>query len=176
MTRQEYIECLKCELYGDKHIRLLSKVRIKYFQPNTNCMYLARKMWYLYERGGIRRVYSKLLYLRIIHRYGCLIFPYAQVGKGFRIAHPVGIVIGKCSIGENFSIYQNCTIGTKHPGDEKLNLCPQIGNNVNLYSGSMIFGAVNICDNVSIGANSVVLESISLSGIYVGSPAKAVIN
>ena len=174
MRRHEYTEFLKYELYGNKRLGLFQRIRIKYFQPNTNCMYLARKMWYLYRGGSIEKAYSKLLYLRIIHKYGCIIFPYANVGKGFRIAHPTGIVIGKCDIGENFSIYQNCTVGTKHPGDENLNLCPRVGNNVNLYTGGMILGAVEVCDDVSIGANSVVLDSISVPGIYVGSPAKAV--
>ena len=52
MTRKEYIEILNYELYGDRQLSFLSRFRIKYFQPNTNCMYLARKMWYLYQSGG----------------------------------------------------------------------------------------------------------------------------
>ena len=174
MTREEYREFLNYELYRDQKCGLLQRLRIRYLQPNTNCMYLCRKMWYLYSRGGMRRVRAKMIYLRILHRYGCMIFPYAKVGKGFRIAHPVGIVLGKCEAGENLSIYQNCTIGIKHPGDEALDLCPRIGNDVHIYAGSAVLGDIEICDRVSIAANSVVLHSIAEPGIYGGTPAKRI--
>lgn len=88
--------------------------------------------------------------------------------------HPVGIVIGKCTIGEHFTIYQNCSIGTKTFGDEVKGLSPIIGNNVRMYAGSMVFGDSSICDDVVIGANSVVIKSIAESGTYVGSPAKKI--
>ena len=54
MTRKEYKEILDYELYGNNQLPYIKKFRIKYFQPNTNCTYLARKMWYLYSRGGYR--------------------------------------------------------------------------------------------------------------------------
>ena len=54
MTRKEYKEILNYELYKHAHteLTLLHKIRIRYFQPNTNCVLLARKMWYFYSRGG----------------------------------------------------------------------------------------------------------------------------
>ena len=54
MTRKEYKEILNYELYKYAHVKLslLQKLRIRYFQPNTNCILLARKMWYFYSRGG----------------------------------------------------------------------------------------------------------------------------
>ena len=173
MTHKEYIECLKCELYRDSgKYSLLRKIRVKYFQPNTNCMYLCRKMWYLYSRG--RKLYSKILYLKIIRKYGCIIYPYAKVGKGFHIAHPTGIVIGKCEIGANFTCYQNATIGVRNAGDEARGKTPIIGDNCKLCSGGVIVGDVKICDNVTIGALSFVSKSIERSGIYVGIPAKRI--
>lgn len=107
MNRREYKETLKFELYRGNRYSLITRLRIKYFSPNTNCMYMARKMWFLYSTGGVYRYLSKLIYLRIIRKYGCVIYPNASVGKGLYIAHQVGIVIGKSVIGENFTIYQN---------------------------------------------------------------------
>ena len=52
MTYREYKKILNYELYNDGKLSLMRRIRVKYFQPNTNCMYLARKMWYLYSRGG----------------------------------------------------------------------------------------------------------------------------
>lgn len=174
MTRKEYKEILKYELYRDRKLSALSKIRIKYFQPNTNCMYLARKMWYQFNRGRVQRVLSKLLYLKILHRYGCIIYANINVGKGFYIAHPVGIVIGRCDIGENFTIYQNTTIGVQHPGDEAKELWPHIGNHVRLATGSIILGNISVCDGVTIGANSLVIRDIEQPGTYVGSPVRRI--
>ena len=46
-----------------------------------------------------------------------------------------------------------------------------IGNNVSIGSNATIL-PINICDNVVIGAGSVVTKNITKSGIYVGNPAK----
>ncbi|MDO7252331.1 acyltransferase [Helicobacter cappadocius] len=46
-----------------------------------------------------------------------------------------------------------------------------IGNNVSIGSNSTIL-PVSICDNVVIGAGSVVTKDIVQSGIYAGNPAK----
>ncbi len=174
MTKKEYKEILHYELYENKRLSFVDRIRIKYFQPNTNCMYLARKMWYRYSRGGIQRLFSKLLYLKILHRYGCIIYSNINVGKGFKIAHPVGIVVGRCEICENFTIYQNTTIGVKHPGDEAKRLWPQIGNRVRLTAGSIILGNIRVCDDVLIGANSLVIRDINEPGNYAGSPVKKI--
>lgn len=55
MTHAEYKEILNYELYRfskNKTPNLVQRLRIKYVQPNTNCMYMARKMWYFHQRGG----------------------------------------------------------------------------------------------------------------------------
>ena len=166
MTKTEYKDYLKCELYRGKDLSLISKIRIKYFQPNTNCVYLARKMWYLYSKRKISKMRAKFLYLKIIHRYGCVIYPSANVGKGFHITHPVGIVIGDCNIGDNFMIYQNCSVGTRHYKDAP----PHIGNKVMLCSNSLILGNVKVSDGVTIGASSLVINDINEPGVYAGNP------
>lgn len=172
MTRKEYKEILKYELYKYANGRLtpLNRLRIKYFQPNLNCVFLARKMWYLYSQGGILRLLSKFIYLKIIHKYGCVIFPSAQIGKGFHITHPVGIVIGQCKAGEDFMVFQNCSIGSKRTGNGE----PVIGNNVRLGSNSVLIGHISVADNVVIGAHSLVVKDISEPGVYAGNPLKKI--
>ena len=170
MTRAEYKETLNYELYRGKKYNLTNRLRIKYIQPNTNCMFMARRMWHLYEMGGVYRLLSAHIYLRIIRKYGCCIYRNIKVGKGFFITHPIGIVIGKCTIGENFTIYQNCTIGVKKYGDESLRKVPTIGNRVWLYTNSIICGDTRIADDVVIGANSIVTNDILESGVYAGNP------
>ena len=48
-----------------------------------------------------------------------------------------------------------------------------IGNNVSIGSNATIL-PVKICDNVVIGAGSVVTKDINLSGTYIGNPAKKI--
>jgi len=50
-----------------------------------------------------------------------------------------------------------------------------IGNNVSIGSNATIL-PVKICDNVVIGAGSVVTKSITKPGIYAGNPAKFIRN
>lgn len=172
MTYKEYKETLDYELYRfySGKLNLIQKIRIRYLQPNTNCIYLARKMWYLYQKGGVYRLHSKFLYLKIARRYGCTIFPTAKVDRGFHITHPTGIVLGKCVAGENFMIFQNCSVGSKKPGDGY----PRIGNNVQLSSGSILIGNIEVADDVVIGAQSLVIKSITDAGTYVGNPLRRV--
>jgi acetyltransferase-like isoleucine patch superfamily enzyme len=51
----------------------------------------------------------------------------------------------------------------------------KIGDNVSIGSNATIL-PVNICDNVVIGAGSVVTKDITSSGIYAGNPAKKIRN
>ena len=116
MTHKEYKEILNYELQRATQrgsFSFFQRIRYKYFTPNTNCIFLARRMWYLFSLGGIKRILSRFIYRKIFKKYGCCIYPNAKVGRGFCIAHPVGIVLGKCEVGENFVIFQNATIGVK---------------------------------------------------------------
>ena len=58
-------------------------------------------------------------------------------------------------------------------GDKNLWKSTTIGNNVSIGSNATIL-PVSICDNVVIGAGSVVTRDIKESGIYVGNPAKKI--
>ena len=116
-------------------------------------------------RGGVKDAYSLL----VRHIGQIEIFYSADIGKGFKINHGVGTVIGaRCKIGENCMIHQNCTIGDRKGGR------PTIGNNVIIYAGAMILGDITIGDNTIIGANSVVTKSCPPNSILVESPAKIV--
>ena len=179
MTHKEYREILKYEMLrcfreaGGDSPNLINRIRIKYFQPNSNCVYLCRKMWYLYQKGGIHRYLAKFIYLKIWRKYGCCIFPIAVVGKGFFIAHPIGIVIGDCCIGDDFKIFQNCTIGNKDVEKKSSYKRTSIGNNVTVCSGSSVLSS-SVCNDVLIGAHTLVVNDITLQGKYVGIPAKRI--
>ena len=58
-------------------------------------------------------------------------------------------------------------------GNKKLWNKTEIGNGVSIGSNSTIL-PVKICDNVIIGAGSVVTKNITLKGIYAGNPIKKI--
>lgn len=106
--------------------------------------------------------------------YSADISPRAKIGRAFRVAHSVGIVIGdSAQIGDNFECFQNVTIGGR---DRELNerTMPKIGNNVTVFSGACVLGPIEIGDNVSIGANSVVINDVEKNTVVAGVPAKKI--
>jgi len=123
--------------------------------------------------------------------YGCTIGNDTFVGPFVEIQKDVAI--GKnCKIQSHSFICELVTIGdntvvahgvmfindlfaTGQPanGDKSLWKNTIIGNNVSIGSNAAIL-PVNICDNVVIGAGSVVTKDIKESGIYLGNPAKKV--
>ncbi|AEI50308.1 acyltransferase [Runella slithyformis] len=121
--------------------------------------------------------------------YGCLIGSHSFIGPFVEIQKDV--IIGQnCRIQshtficELVNIGDNCFIGhgvmfvndlfkngRPAQGDKMLWKKTRIGNNVSIGSGVTLL-AVEICDNVVIGAGAVVTKNITKSGIYAGNPAK----
>ncbi len=118
-----------------------------------------------------------------------LIFPSAilryygvKIGPGLYIPHPLGILIGGATIGKNFTISQNCTVGDKKPTGA-YNVKPSdwydkdnvvIGDWVFMGAGSCVLGLIKIGNNVIIGANSVVTKNIPSKVMVAGIPARII--
>ena len=124
-----------------------------------------------------------------VNIYGCRIGSNSFVGPFTEIQKEV--VIGeKCRIQSHAFICElvtmgdNCFVGhgvifvndlfsTGGPAmrDKDLLKSTAIGNNVSIGSNATIL-PVEICDNVVIGAGSVVTKNITKPGIYAGNPAR----
>lgn len=121
--------------------------------------------------------------------YGCSIGDNSFIGPFVEIQKDV--VIGKntkiqshtfvcelveigdsCFIGHGVMFINDLfTNGGPAKGDKTLWKATQIGNNVSIGSNSTIL-PVTICDNVVIGAGTVVTKNITKPGVYAGNPAK----
>jgi serine O-acetyltransferase len=109
----------------------------------------------------------------IERRYGCYLHLDARIGPGLKLPHPVGIVIGEgVVIGARCTIYQHVTLGGRRLGDWRDGKYPRIGDDVVLFCGVAVLGTLEIGDRVTIGANSVVLNSIPADSVAVGAPAR----
>lgn len=98
--------------------------------------------------------------------------PVDSFGKGLSIPHYGHIVVNpKAKIGENCRIHEGVNIGATNGSDK----APAIGNNVFIASGAKIIGDISIADDVCIGANAVVIKSITEPGTtWGGVPAKKI--
>ena len=95
----------------------------------------------------------------------------SKIGGGIYCAHPFATILNAKSIGRNFSFRNNTTIGNKYDGGTDL---PVIGDNVSLGANVVIIGDITIGNNVVVGAGSVVVKSIPDNAIAVGNPAKVI--
>ncbi len=175
MDKAFYKKCIEQEVYGEyrkakRKLTIFHKIWCKYLNPNSNAVYLIRKKQYLASKGKIGKLRALLLRVKLMRRYGCIVGDNAEIGLGFRIVHPVGVIIVDCNIGDNFTIYQYCTVGSKRPNSSER---PTIGSNVTMYAGSSAIGDVNIADGVILGANATLLKDADVrGGVYCGVPAK----
>jgi serine O-acetyltransferase len=105
------------------------------------------------------KVAALLQWFQIIF-FSCYINRTAKIGERFKIAHPIGIVIGAdVTIGSDVVVWQNVTIGAKGSNDCDKQY-PVIGNNVRIFAGAVIVGGIKIGDNAIIGALSFINQNI----------------
>jgi acetyltransferase-like isoleucine patch superfamily enzyme len=113
----------------------------------------------------------------------CFIGPFTEIQKNVSIGRNVKIqshsfvcelakIGNDCFIGHGVMFVNDLfTKGGPAGGDQSLWKATVIGNNVSIGSNATIL-PVSICDNVVIGAGSVVARDVTKPGIYAGNPAK----
>jgi serine O-acetyltransferase len=73
------------------------------------------------------------------------------------------------TIGENFSIYQNVTIGQRRLASPTEKVC--IGDNVQLFAGCKVLGSLSVGSGTRLAANAVLLTDTESDSGYAGIPA-----
>ena len=135
---------------------------------------LLRKTEYYYNSGHglLYRLYFFRLH-KIQLKYGLRV-PVNTCAKGLKIIHVGSVLIHPdAAIGKNCGININTAIAVN--GNK--NGAPIIGDNVTIGTGATIIGPIRICDNVIIGANSLVCKSVDEENIAVaGNPAHKISN
>jgi serine O-acetyltransferase len=94
------------------------------------------------------------------------------IGRRLRIEHSFDIVVsGDAVLGDDVILRNGVTIGLRHEGKRG---SPVIGNRADIGAGAKILGPIHIGDDVSIGANAVVIRDVPANCIAVGVPARIV--
>jgi len=172
--REDYIR--KLSLSGQENIKVsLLKVFFLFLKDRGFRAVALYRMGRHFRNGG-HGILAKLIE-RLIHRLCfCEISTTANIGPGFRVFHPFGIVVGtEVQAGEGFTLSMDVVLGGnigKHrsDGSEK----PILGDNVNIAAGCKIVGPITIGDNCLVGTNSVVISDIPSDCVVTGSPARIV--
>ena len=97
----------------------------------------------------------------------------AVIGKRFVIEHVGGIVVsGDAVFGDDCVIRNGVTVGLRYRNERG---SPQIGDRVDIGAGAKLLGAIRIGNDVSIGANAVVLCDVPDGCVAVGVPARVLV-
>jgi serine O-acetyltransferase len=79
-----------------------------------------------------------------------------RIGAGFALIHPNNLYFAPgVQIGENCLFHHEVTLGMDHEFG-----IPTIGNNVIIFPGARLLGALTVGDNAMIGANCVVQRDV----------------
>ncbi len=83
-----------------------------------------------------------------------------HIGKGLLIVHGGALYLNCKEIGENFTVYQGVTLGSKRHEKKYADEIPSVGNNVSIYTGAVVCGDIMIGDNAVIGAHAYVSKNL----------------
>jgi serine O-acetyltransferase len=146
------------------------------FAPGFKYTLWMRLAYYLRRKGFLWRPchhFCRVILSRYGVRFGISIPYNTRVGPGLYIGHYGGIVVNhEAVIGRDCNINHQVTIGAKYGG--KNAGVPVIGDRVYLGPGCKVIGGICLGNDVAVGANSVVLESVPDSGVTAGVPARVV--
>lgn len=145
-------------------------------RPGFLAVFLYRLSSALMSYGLLGRILGKFFWRINVLLCSCDISPRATIGEGLHLPHPMGIVVGEATIGQNVKILQNVALGMRRFSDmdhDPANY-PVIGDNVILCAGAVLAGNVKIGNGAVVGANAVVTEDVPAGTTAVGAPARIV--
>ena len=172
MDKEFMKECIATEVDRGAQ-NCLRKLYLRHFRPDTNAVFLITKyLYYSARRSFVEKAISKILFLELHFKYGIYVDERADIGLGLTIVHPMCICIGGAKIGKDLTMYQGSSIAINRKMElTSVDDFPKIGDGCILYANSMIVGPIEVGDNISVGANSVLSKTTKRAGLYCGLPA-----
>ena len=148
-----------------------STLEILLCYPGLHAVWGHRVSHWLWTHG--RKLLARWVSQTVRGFTGIEIHPGATIGPGFFIDHGMGVVIGETAeIGANVTLYHGVTLGGTSVAKGKRH--PTLGDNVVVGTGAKVLGAITVGEGCRIGANAVVVKSVSPNSVVVGVPGQAV--
>jgi serine O-acetyltransferase len=114
-----------------------------------------------------------LMFRHVRNYYGIELPGSVKLGRRVVFEHQGAVIVhGAAEIGDDCIVRQGVTIGNRRL--DRPNDAPRIGNRVNIGAGAKILGGITIGDDVSVGANAVVVRDVPAAATVVGIPAQVV--
>ncbi|MDT4939643.1 MAG: serine O-acetyltransferase [Pseudonocardiales bacterium] len=143
------------------------------FLPGLVACILLRAQQKLFDARQVRLAY-------LLRTIGVVLFsadfvPGMRIGRGLYLPHPMGVTMGGgLRVGENVTILQGVTFGTRHPDGSVAQEFATIGDGAIICTNAVLVGGVRVGDNAQVGANSVVLSDVADNAVVLGVPARQV--
>ncbi|MFO7914182.1 MAG: hypothetical protein R6U43_00620 [Candidatus Krumholzibacteriales bacterium] len=103
----------------------------------------------------------------------CVIGRGVSFQEGFVLMHPVGVVInGGVAGGKKVVLESGVVLGAARNGFPVE--VPKLGSDIFIGSGAKVIGNITLGNNVTVGANAVVLNDVPDNSVVVGIPAREV--
>jgi serine O-acetyltransferase len=125
--------------------------------------------YYRLSRGSLAGEAASMIARNIFKPMPTLHLTCPSIGPGFFIQHGYATALSAQSIGKNCSINQCAAVGWTDRSRP-----PVIGDNVHIKNGAKVLGPITVGDNVTIGANAVVVKDVPSNCVVVGVPARIV--
>lgn len=138
----------------NKYYHHNGEVRFSPYHSGQWCIFLyflANSIFRKERREAARTLCDKLYFLNKAMN-GLDLYYEVEMPDIFFLDHPVGTVMGRAKYSNHFSFGQNCTVGNNK------GIFPEIGERVNMMSGSKILGKSRIGNNVIIAANAYIKD------------------
>lgn len=139
-----------------------------FWDPGPKLIRAIRRYQRAKAKGGLGKITSK--YWVLVHWFWSgvtqsEIHLNTEIGGGFRLPHPTGIIIHhKSVIGPNVMIFHQVTLAQP---------CT-IGGHVDIGAGAKVMGPLTIGDHVKVGANAVVTGDVADGLTVAGIPARVI--
>lgn len=168
-------EKIKMDIQRYYPAELCFKNVVRFFlNPRSQPVIIHRISHFFYVKR--LRFLAKLFSIINFVIFGTEIAMGAEIGGGFYMPHSLGTIISVRTVGKNFSCYHKVGIGSSlEAGGEDLEKNrPVFGDNVQVYTGATVIGNIRIGNNVTIGANAVVITDVPDNCLAVGVPARII--
>lgn len=150
------------ELLDKDLVKYVNKKDVNVFDFVSVCVFQKVYRNLFYYRIG-RHLSFFISWLLPIDRSLHIYCPF--IGEGAHLEHSYSTYLNAETIGKNFFCLHLVTLGMGVDGK------PSIGNNVSIFTGSIVYGNVHIGDNVRISAGTVVSKDVPDNCLVAGNPA-----